>query len=87
MTARSRARPEFDTLIGFVIGFELEGAQPVANILIRDGGEDASLAVPVPGNVAGFGLGRVRVFAPFEGDNAPPGAFLVNDIVATMRSD
>lgn len=77
---------EFDTLIAFVIGFELEGAQPVANILIRGGGEDASLTVPVPGSIAGFGLGRVRVFAPFEGVNAPPGAFLVNDVVATRRN-
>jgi hypothetical protein len=76
----------FDTLIAFVIGFEFEGAQPVANILIRGGGEDASLTVPVPANVAGFGLGRVRVFAPFEGVNAPPGAFLVNDVAATRRN-
>lgn len=77
---------EFDTLVGFIIGFELEGAQPVANILVRGGGEDASLTVPVPANVAGFGLGRVRVFAPFEGVNAPPGAFLVNDVVVTRRN-
>ncbi|MGH7503409.1 MAG: hypothetical protein ACREL7_16905 [Longimicrobiales bacterium] len=77
----------FDTLIGFVIGFELTASPPVANILIRGGGEDASLTVPIPANVAGFGLGRVRVFAPFEGVNAPAGAFLVNDVVATRRSN
>jgi hypothetical protein len=31
---------EFDTLIGFVIGFELEGSSPVASILKRGGGEE-----------------------------------------------
>lgn len=78
---------EFDTLIGFIIGFELAGPSPIANILIRGGAEDASLTVPIPPNIAQFGLGRVRIFAPFEGVNAPPGAFLVNDVVATRRNN
>ena len=74
---------KFDTLIGFVVNFDLTTAAPTASILIRGGGNDASTTVPVPVNAANFGLGRIRVFAPFEGVNAPAGAFLVNDVLAT----
>ena len=52
---------------------------------LRGGGTDASLTVPVPVNAANFGLGRVRIVAPFEGVNAPNGSFLVNDIIATKH--
>lgn len=74
---------KFDTLVGFFINFDLENASPTASVLIRGGGNDASLTVPVPTSAAKFGIGRVRIFAPFEGVNAPNGAFLVNDLVAT----
>jgi len=74
---------KFDTLIGFVVSFDLAAAAPTASVLIRGGGNDASTTVPVPVNAANLGLGRVRVFAPFEGVNAPAGAFLVNDLLAT----
>lgn len=73
----------FNTLIGFVVNFDLTGTAPKASILIRGGGNDAGIDVPVPVNAANFGLGRVRVVAPFEGVNAPAGAFLVNDLLAT----
>ena len=74
---------QFDHLVGFFINFDLTGSSPNASILIRGGGNDASLTVPVPASAANFGLGRVRIVAPFEGVNAPNGAFLVNDIIAT----
>jgi hypothetical protein len=74
---------KFDTLVGFFVNFDLAGSSPNASILIRGGGEDASLTVVVPASEAKLGLGRVRIFAPFEGVNAPNGAFLVNDIIAT----
>jgi hypothetical protein len=74
---------KFDTLVGFFITFDLTESSPNASILVRGGGNDASLTVPVPASAANFGLGRVRIFAPFEGVNAPSGAFLVNDIIAT----
>ena len=74
---------KFDTLIGFVVNFDLTGSAPTASILIRGGGNDVGIDVPVPANAANFGLGRVRVVAPFEGVNAPSGAFLVNDLLAT----
>jgi hypothetical protein len=62
---------KFDTLIGFVVSFDLTAAAPTVSVLIRGGGNDASTTVPVPLNAANFGLGRIRVFAPFEGVNAP----------------
>jgi hypothetical protein len=74
---------KFDTLIGFVVNFDLTTAARTVSILIRGGGNDASVTLPVPANAANFGLGRIRVFAPFEGVNAPAGAFLVNDVLAT----
>jgi hypothetical protein len=74
---------KFDTLIGFSVSFDLNAAGPKASVLIRGGGNDASIDVPVPVNAASFGLGRIRVLAPFEGVNAPAGAFLVNDLLAT----
>jgi hypothetical protein len=75
---------KFDQLVGFFITFDLTGTSPSAEILIRGGGNDAALNVPIsPPNSANFGFGRVRIFAPFEGENAPNGSFLVNDIVAT----
>jgi hypothetical protein len=75
---------KFNHLIGFFITIDLTGTSPNAEILIRGGGNDAALNVPVAlPNSANFGFGRVRIFAPFEGENAPNGAFLVNDIMAT----
>ena len=75
---------KFDHLIGFFITFDLTGTSPNAEILIRGGGNDAALNVPISSpNSANFGFGRVRILAPFEGENAPNGAFLVNDIIAT----
>jgi len=74
---------KFDTLIGFIVNFDLTASAPKASVLIRGGGNDASTDVPVPANAANFGLGRIRVLAPFEGVNAPAGAFLVNDLLAT----
>lgn len=75
---------KFDHLVGFLITFDLTGSSPNADILIRGGGNDAALNVPIsPPNSAHLGFGRVRIFAPFEGVNAPNGAFLVNDIIAT----
>jgi hypothetical protein len=73
----------FDTLIAFIVNFDLSGAAPKASVFVSGGGNNASIDVPVSANAAGFGLGRVRVFAPFEGVNAPAGAFLVNDLLAT----
>ena len=49
----------------------------------RGGATDASLTVPIPTNAANLGIGQVRMFAPFEGVNAPNGSFLVNDLIAT----
>jgi len=74
---------KFDNLIGFFITFNLTGASPTADVLIRGGGEDASLTVSLPAHVTTRGLGRVRIVAPFEGVNAPNGHFFANDIVAT----
>jgi hypothetical protein len=74
---------KFDNLVGYFVTFDLTGTSPNATILIRGGGNDASLTVSVPASAAHFGLGRVRIVAPFEGVNAPNGAFLVNDIIAT----
>jgi hypothetical protein len=71
----------FQTLVGFFITFDLSGPSPSATILIRGGGNDANLTVPVP--LASYGLGRVRIVAPFEGVNAPNGSFFVNDLTAT----
>ena len=73
---------KFDTLVGFFINFDLTGSSPTASILIRGGANDASTSVSVPVNAANFGLGRVRIVAPFEGVNAPNGSFLVNELVA-----
>jgi hypothetical protein len=73
----------FDHLIGIFVGFDLAASPPIASILVRGGGQDASLDVPIPGIAASRGIGRVRIVAPFEGVNAPNGSFLVDDIVAT----
>jgi len=73
----------FDTLVGFFINFDLTGPSPSAELLIRGGGIDASLTVAVPASAAKFGLGQVRIVAPFEGVNAPNGWFWVNDVIAT----
>jgi hypothetical protein len=73
----------FDQLIGFFVGFDLTGSSPSANVLVRGGGEDASLTVPIPAFAASRGLGRVRILAPFEGVHAPNGSFLVDEILAT----
>ena len=74
---------KFDTLIGFSVGFNLAGSAPSASVVVRGGGDDAGIDVPISPNIAQFGLGRVRVFAPFEGVNAPAGAFFVNEIFAS----
>ncbi len=74
---------QFDTLVGFFITFDLTGPAPSATILVRGGGNDVNVTVPVPASAANFGLGRVRIVAPFEGVNAPNGAFFVNDVIAT----
>jgi hypothetical protein len=73
---------KFNSLVGFFITFNLTGAAPTAEILIRGGDKDASLTVALPANAATRGLGRVRILAPFEGVNAPNGHFFVNDVVA-----
>ena len=74
---------KFDTIVGFFITLDLSTSSPTANILIRGGANDASLTTPLPPNSNTRGFGRVRIIAPFEGVNAPNGAFLVNDIIAT----
>jgi hypothetical protein len=74
---------KFDNLVGFFITFDLTVPAPIATVLIRGGANDASLTVPIPANAANFGIGQVRIFAPFEGVNAPNGSFLVNDVIAT----
>lgn len=73
----------FDHSVAFLVSFDLAASPPTATLLIRGGGEDASATVPIPGAVAGFGLGRVRLVAPFEGVNSPPGRFLINEVLAT----
>ena len=73
---------KFSNLVGFFITFNLTGSSPAADVLIRGGGNDASLTVPLPANASTRGLGRVRIVAPFEGVNAPNGHFFVNDIIA-----
>jgi hypothetical protein len=74
---------KFDTLVGFFVNFDLTGSAPNASILIRGGGTDTSVTVPIPATAANFGLGQVRIVAPFEGVNAPNGFFLANDVIAT----
>jgi hypothetical protein len=75
---------KFNHLIGFFINIDPTGELPNAEILIRGGGNDAALTVPIsPPNSAKFGFGQIRILAPFEGENAPNGAFFVNDIIAT----
>lgn len=73
---------KFDTPVGFFINFDLTGTSPSASILIRGGANDASTTVGIPVNAANFGLGQVRIVAPFEGVNAPNGSFLVNEVFA-----
>jgi hypothetical protein len=73
----------FDHSVGFLVSFDLGASPPTATLLIRGGGEDASATVEIPAPVAGFGLGRVRLVAPFEGINSPPGRFLINEVIAT----
>lgn len=74
---------KFDNLVGFFITFDLTGPSPSASVLIRGGANDANLTVPIQASAANFGIGQVRIFAPFEGINAPNGSFLVNDIIVT----
>lgn len=76
---------EFNTPIAFLIGFDLDASPPTATLLVRGGAEDASATVEIPAAAAGFGLGRVRVVAPFEGVNSPQGRFFINEAVATRQ--
>ncbi len=78
---------EFNTTIVFLIVFDLDAPQPTATILVLGGGENANTTVEVPGPVAGFGLGRVRVHTPFEGVNSSPGRFFINEVVARKSSE
>ena len=73
----------FDHLVGFFITFDLKASPPTATVLIRGGGQDASKTVNVPPSLAGFGFGKIEVDAPFEGINAKPAKFFINDVVAT----
>ena len=77
---------EFDTAIAIVVGFKLGATPPIATILVRGGGDDASADVAIPSSVAGLGLGRVRVLTPFEGVASPQGRFFINDVVALRGS-
>src|SRR5215475_7638979 len=77
---------KFDHLVGFFITFDLKASPPTATVLIRGGGQDASKTVPVPASLAGFGFGKIQVDAPFEGVNAKPGKFFINDVLATRAS-
>ena len=78
---------QFDTTVGFLVGFNLDASPPMATLLVRGGGDDANTDVEVLAVAAGFGLGRVRVETPFEGVNSPPGRFFVNEVLATRRSE
>ena len=71
---------ELGTVVGFLVSFDLAASPPVANILVRGGGEDASTTVPLENAIVGFGLGRIRYFAGFAGVNAPSGHFLVDEV-------
>jgi hypothetical protein len=73
----------FNNTIGFLVSFNLGASPPTATLLIRGGAQDASTTVEIPAAVAAFGLGRVRLVAPFEGINSPPGQFLIDELVAT----
>lgn len=71
---------ELGAMVGFLVSFDLAASPPVANILVRGGGEDASTTVPLETAIVGFGLGRIRYFAGFAGVNAPSGHFLVDEV-------
>lgn len=77
---------KFDHLVGFFITFDLQASPPTATVLIRGGGQDASKTVPVPASLAGFGFGKIQVDAPFEGINAKPAKFFINEVIATRAS-
>ncbi len=74
---------QYDEEVVFLITFDLKASPPMATYLVRGGGNDADGSVQVPAAAAGFGFGKIRVQAPFEGVSAPAGLFYVNDIVAT----
>lgn len=78
---------EFDTTVVFLVSFDLESTPPTATLLVRGGGDDASTTVEIPAAVAGFGLGKVRLEAPFEGVDSPAGRFLVNDVTARRGAE
>jgi hypothetical protein len=73
----------FDTSVAFLVSFDLGASPPTATLLIRGGAEDASTTVEIPAALAGFGVGRVKLVAPFEGVSSPPGRFLINEVTAT----
>jgi hypothetical protein len=77
---------KFDHLVGFFISFDLKASPPTSTVLIRGGGQDASTTIPVPGSLAGFGFGKIQVDAPFEGVNAKPAKFFINDVIATRAT-
>jgi hypothetical protein len=77
---------KFDHLVGFFISFDLKASPPTATVLIRGGGQDASKTVQVPQSLAGFGFGKIQVDAPFEGVNAKPGKFFINELVGTKAN-
>ena len=76
---------ELDTSVAFLVGFDLGASPPTATLLVRGGAEDASATVEIPAAAAGLGLSRVRVEAPFETVESPPGRFFINEVVATRR--
>ena len=76
-----------DTSVVFWIQFNLGASPPTATILVTGGAQDASAEVEIPGALASFGLGRIRMETPFEGIGSAPGRFFINDVDATRFSD
>jgi len=74
-----------DKPVAFLVNFNLQTGTPRATIHIRGGAKDANVTHRLDSQARTRGVGRVRIFAPFEGINAPNGDFLVNDIIATIQ--
>ena len=69
---------EFDTLVAFLVRFDLADTPPTATLVVRGGGDDANATVEIPSPVASFGLGKIRLETPLAEN---PGLFLVDDVI------
>lgn len=77
---------KYNKKVTFLITFKLSASPPTADIIVRGGDQDANTTVNIPTSLANFGLGKVRIQAPFLSRNSSAGFIYVDDVIAIKKN-